>query len=204
MGTWKSLVDDIKAEFDRPDIGHQVSSHLALAIRHYEREPFFFNERRAIATAVSGTEFYTFPSDFVAPISLGLTNQGNYFPLQRFTHEEHEALAVSGSAGKGLTYAYSVIADQIRAYPIPDRSMTFTITYIRRMTALNSASASSAWSTEGEDLIKARAQKTLCLGVLHQPDWAQGYALLEEEALTRLKSETLQRTTLGKSVRWGW
>jgi hypothetical protein len=204
MGTLKSLKDEIKTELDRPDIGELVSSHIALAIRHYEREPFWFNERRAIATAVSGTEFYTFPSDFVAPLSLGLTNEGNYFPLQRFTHEEHEALAVSGSAGQGLTYAYSVIADQIRAYPIPDRSMTFTITYIRRMTALNSASASSAWSTDGEELIKARAQKTLCLGVLKQPDWAAGFAALEQEALTRLKSETMQRTTQGRSVRWGW
>jgi hypothetical protein len=196
-------MNEIKAELDRPDIGHLVSSHIALAIRHYESSPFWFNEARAIATAVAGQAFYSWPSDFVAPITLGITSNGTYSPLTRIAHEEHEALALS-SSDQGLSVKYSVIADQIRLYPTPDSSATLRITYVRRLTALNSASASSSWSTEGEELIKARAQKTLSLGVLKQPDWAAGFAAMEAEALNRLQSMTLQRTTQGRSARWGW
>lgn len=205
MATLKTLKDDIKAELDRPDIADIASSHIALAIRHYEREPMFFNEAQAITTAVAGTEFYAFPSDFVVPISLALTNQGNYFPLRQMTHTEHEPLSTDLTTVRGMPYAYSVIANQIRVYPIPDSaSYTLTLTYIKRLSALSSPGASNSWTLDAEELIKSRAMKTLSLGVLKQPDWAAGFASMEQDALTRLKSETLQRTTSGRSSRWGF
>lgn len=203
MGTWASLSDEIKSELDRPDIGLHVSSHLALAIRHYEREPLFFNEARTSIASVSGTEFYSLPADFVAPLSLALVNGGNRFVLEQFSLDRHEG-EVGQISATGMPYAFSFVTNQIRAYPTPDNSYTFNLTYIRRLAALSSAGASNSWTTDGEELIKARAQKTLCLGVLKQFDWAQAYASLEQDALARLKSETLQRTTLGRSARWGW
>jgi hypothetical protein len=203
VGTLKTLVDDIKTELDKPDLGDVVSSHLALAIRHYESAPFWFNEARTSIAAVSGTEYYSLPADFVAPLSLALTNGGNRFVLEQWNLARHED-AIGQISATGIPYAVSFIQNQIRSYPIPDSSYTYNLTYIRRLTALNSAGASNNWTTDGEELIKSRAQKTLSLGVLKQPDWAQAFSLLEDEAYSRLKSETLQRTTRGLTSRWGF
>jgi hypothetical protein len=203
VGTLSSIKDDIKAELDRPDMGDMVSAHIALAIRHFEREPFWFNEARTSIAAVSGTEYYSLPADFVAPLSLALTKDGTRFVLEQWGLAQHEA-AIGQISATGLPYAFSYVQNQIRSYPVSDGSYTFNLTYIRRLTALNSAGASNSWTLDGEELIKSRAQKTLSLGVLKQPDWAAGYATIEEDALSRLKSETLQRTTRGHTSRWGW
>lgn len=204
MGTLLTLKNAIQAELDKPDIGDIVSDHIALAIRHYEREPMFFNEAQATAATVSGTEFYGLPSDFVSPISLKLTHGGNVSVLKLIPHDEHEGIATALTTATGMPYAYSLILNQIRVYPTADSSYNFTLTYIKHLSALTSAGASNSWTLDGEELIKARAMKTLSLGVLKQADWAGGFAALEEDALTRLKSETLQRSTLGRSSRWGF
>src|SRR6266542_1324501 len=59
------MIERIKDEIRRPDLGPQIKNAIQSAVKHYEATQFFFNEARAVCTTVRGQAYYELPTDFV-------------------------------------------------------------------------------------------------------------------------------------------
>ena len=94
-----------------------------------------------------------------------------------------------------LSYAY--YAQQIRLYPMPSAARTITMAYVYWLAALSAGGDSNAWTTDAEELIRARAKKNLATDVLYDDGLAQRMDAREASALAELLAETRRRISDG-------
>src|SRR5688572_25786277 len=70
MSTYGDLQDRIADDLNRTDLSDQIRDQIKLAIVHYGRFPFWFNEARTTLTGSSSTTFLTVPTDFLDTVEL--------------------------------------------------------------------------------------------------------------------------------------
>jgi hypothetical protein len=198
VSTFTEIRDDILVELDRPDMSAVASANLRLAIQHYGREHWWFNEDISTAALALNTEYVTLTSNYVMHVSCAIRYGGNYRPLTFIDHHRHEAQYTTTS---GTPQNYSIFTNRLRVQPIADTSYEFQLFYVKTLPAL-SAGGSNTWTVEGEDLIKYRAERIITATVLQDFQWAAAFKELEAEALERMRLETQLKTGLGLTKRW--
>jgi hypothetical protein len=198
MSTFTEIRDDILLELDRPDLSAVASSNLRLAIQHFGREHWWFNEDISTSALSTSQEYVSLTSNYVTHISCAIRYGGNYRPLTFIDHHRHEA---QYTTTLGIPQNYSIFSNRLRVQPIADTSYEFQLFYVKSLTVLT-AGGSNAWTVEGEDLIKYRAERIITATVLQDFQWAAAFKELEAEALERMRSETLVKTGLGMTKRW--
>src|SRR5690606_29350195 len=85
-------------------------------------------------------------------------------------------------------YVYAVQADQFRLYPTPDDSYTLILTYRYELEKPSDDTDSTAWFTDGEELIRTHAKIDMLENVIRGPESFQ-----EAEYLRRREVETLRQ-----------
>lgn len=175
---------------------YAVNREINSAIRHYESTRFRWNEEREseFATTVDGTRTYSLPSDFVRMDTLKLVYNDAYIDIQKTQWEEieHRDRDVDGS--EGVPTVFAVYGNVLRVYPVPNDAYTLVGSYVRRvgiptsltgsfcsvttmggasLTVSSTASHNSrldGWTTDGEELIRARSLASVEINYRHNPD----------------------------------
>jgi hypothetical protein len=174
----------------------QVNKAIQTAIKHYERKPFYFNQKTNTFSTVANQEYYSSSDlsdipNIVHIVSATVTASSLKCKLQPVDFGVMDD-AQDGSV-TGEPEQIAVFKQQIRLYPIPDSAYTITLAYIYRFSALSNDTDTNAWMVEGEELIRQRAKRTLALDYLQADDLAGRAAMLESEALDELHAEGRRR-----------
>ena len=196
-------IDDTEGEYDG-----QIGTAVAKAIRYCEREVYYFNQTRdETFPTVDGQQWYDETDNANIPTLVHIERvwcedaSGDRDEVLRYRPEDLEQLS-DNSAARGEPYAYTYFNRQIRIYPIPDATV-YTIRLQLapyRLALLTGDEDENAWTTEGYDLVYARAKYILAKDTLKD-------AIMAAEALNDyndqhdvLKSETSKREATGVIV----
>lgn len=197
MSTYATMRTRILDEYVNESLtAAQVNSAIQTAIKHYERKPFYFNQKTGTVTTVAAQEYYSSSDasdipNIVHIFAATVTADGlktKLIPVDFGAMDSCQDGSVTGAPEQ-----IAVFKQQLRLYPIPDAAYTITLAYIYRFTALSADGDSNAWMTDGEELIRQRAKRTLALDYLQADDLAGRAASLESEALAELMAEGRRR-----------
>lgn len=202
MSTYGTMRARVLDELNRAgEMTSQALSAIQSAIDHYEKMPFWFNDGRATTTTVAGTEWYPLPTDFISENKLLILVNGASYELRRIAFEESEELYQPYAISSGNPYLYAIFQEQIRLYPIPNGAFTITLSYHKALSTLTNEGDTNAWMTDGEELIRSRAEADLSFRILRDKSTSDYFRRFEEKALSRLVSTTSRRFSTGKTRR---
>jgi hypothetical protein len=178
------------------DISADIAAAVQSAVKHYEREEFYFNTKTNTFSTVADQEYYS--SSDLADIatlinirSMTATISGVKLPVKPldFGKIDH---AQNGEVKAHPEY-FAYYKRNLRFYPIPDAVYTITLAYHYRLTALSEDADSNAWTTDAEELIRARASYDLYRRVTQDHERAAFAKADEADALSALRRETAKR-----------
>jgi hypothetical protein len=174
-----------------------ITRAIQTAIKHYQREPFWFNNRIATFATVADQEYYssTDPADFENIVRIDAMSVANSTgSLAKMYGLENSLIEdVQDGTVTGIPKQYSRYANRIRLYPIPDDAYTITMRYIYKLDALSADTDTNAWVDECEELIRQAAKRVLCIDVLMADDMAARFATIEKIAYDRIRKEDKDR-----------
>jgi hypothetical protein len=200
--TYGDMQTRIADELARADLTAQIRPAIQSAIRHHERERFYFNEAIGTFATVPGQAWYGAADlaaipDIVEIDVAKLAAGPSLYTLARRTIDAIEAADAATSLQADPTdYAY--YRQQLRLWPTPSLARTVTLSYVQRLAALSADGDTNAWMGDAEELIRARAKADLFANVIRDLQEAAPMRELEAEALARLRAETVQRVTAGR------
>ena len=160
MSTYVELESNIISDLAKDGeegVTAAVSNQIDLAIAHYEKEPWWFLETRAVITSTSSGEYNTFPSDYKALDSITIEINNHTYPLVERTYETLEDWFVKSSTFLGYPTDYAVYGNEFRLYPVPNGAYPMTLSYKQSLGA-PSSTGSNAWTTDAEELIQGRVE----------------------------------------------
>jgi hypothetical protein len=206
LGVMKSRIAD---DLARSDLTSQIADAINDAIKHYEKERFYFNERRTITfdtvaaqIAYSTTENVNIPN-LVRTDAVFVTQASSKFPLARYHALDFDTLQ-STAAGRPSIYCFSerlnggVSQLCLRFWPIPDAVYAMIANGVIKLPALADDNATNAWTTEAEEMIRSAAKARLFAHVLFNFEAAQAMGIIAEGIKSTLAVETSQRFGLGR------
>lgn len=176
-----------------------IQNAIKRAIRHYERRPWWFNQKVATFSTVAGQEYYG-ASDladipYIVTIDNALITMGGYkYVLNPADYQDLDN-EQSGSLS-ALPKAYSVYTNQIRLFPKPDAVYTVTLSYIYKLTELSADADTNVWTNDCEEVIRQSAKKRIALDILQANDLAARFSALEGMAFDELLAENRRRRPL--------
>ena len=194
MTTYSAMQTRIADEFVNESITTaQITNAIQTAIKHYERDPFWFNQKTGTFATVASQETYTTAANadipYIVRIDSLRSSFGNVLRSVSYDHiQDMQDGSVSGPPG-----FYTRYENKIYLYPIPDAVYTMTMSYIYKLAALSAGTDTNAWVDECEEMIRQAAKRILCTDILHDDEMAQRYAELERVAYDRIRRENNQR-----------
>lgn len=203
MTTLAVMKTRINNELQRDSTDQELLDSILGAIAFYRRQRFNWNLRRATAATIAENEYYQVPPDFVEADSM-ILNVGNH--RDRLTErtfywiEDQEQDANYFSRPE----AFAVQNGEFRLYPIPDQSYTLTLSYVRSLPEVSASaadSASNAWMTDGEELIRLHAKVDLLENRIRGPESFEEASRLrarEGEVLVQLRREYKRAQSSGR------
>lgn len=188
---------DILGGFFNPNltVKRVVNREINAAIQHYESTRFRWNEvieeESFIFSASSRNA--TLPIRLVRLDSIKVISSGAYVPLRRRSWEHIEQSDRSTTGNTGVPAEYALYGNVIRPNPQADTSYTAVLSYVRRynptsltgsytalvvmggrsLTVTTTASHNNrldGWTTDGRELIAARACAAVKINYFRDPD----------------------------------
>ena len=199
--TLGDLLDEIADDIDRPDIPEKIASAVTKAIRHYQPERFFFNEKILTFQTVPGADVYgsgdasEIPGLLAIDSAVRIENDQSYV-LKRIAETAIERSDDPASASQPCAYSY--FERSIRLWPMPSGVWTVRLVAHVQLPAPKGRDETSPWVDEAVDLIAARAKRYLGLSVLRDQTLAQMQDVLATEALKSLRGRTNRIASSGQ------
>ena len=198
MSGYTDMQTRIADEIARSDLTSQIQLAILSAVKHYSKERWYFTETNTTFSTVAGTQTYALPTDFKAMERVRLTYPTNSFQDLTYRPFEYLGQITSISTLTGPPQDYSIYAQQIWVYPIPDTVYTITEYYEQELASLSS-SGDNAWMVDGEELIRSRAKADVYENVIRDlPDDVSACRGREQEAYAALRGSSTTRTTQGR------
>lgn len=203
MATFADLNTRVRDDLDRPDMNSQIDRELRRAVMHYEKQRWWFNEQQATASTSSSQAAYGLPSDLLILDDLEITINARRFRMNEIQWGRYlDEYRYQNVVGQPYDWAY--FADQLWLGPIPNQVYTLNLNYIRTLSPASFTDGTqNAWTDFAEDLITARALKTLGARPLQL---ASGTLLtweaLERQAYMSLCGMNEERLMTGKTRPW--
>ena len=205
MTTLGTLLDQIATDTRRSGTAWRstASTHVTTAIKHYQRQRFYFNESRDTTFTTIDTQFaYDMTDDIEMvfyKIDLAVLEEStNDHELIVRDYRELELLQTGGSStGRPTDYAY--IGESLLLYPVPDSSSySIRLTgHIKVDAPASEGEGDNLWMTEAFDLIRSRVMWSLHKRVLHRHDEAAQYKADEMDELGLLKRQMTAKVSTG-------
>lgn len=200
MTTLGTMLTRIENEINRSDIDSNIYDAVISAIAFFEPQQFYFNQAAPATVTTTADQRYTLLSgisDFLYPLSLRVTDTANqYRYLEPMTFSEIEMMYTSDSI-TGFLYNYAVYAERFYWWLIPDAAYTVTVNYIKSLTRPSSSSDTtytSAWMTDAEAMIRAKAKFYIYSDVLKNNEEAQKFEAISQREKRVLDEKTLRRS----------
>jgi hypothetical protein len=181
-----------------------VNREINSAIKHYESTRFRWNEvfENEFGVTVSGTRVYTSPASFVRIDTLKLKYNSGFIDLKKRSFEEIDRNDTRTAGTPGLPSVYCIVANQIRPFPTPNGAWTLVASGIKRFlptsitdstttivlmgghsitvtTTTSHKNRRNGWTTDGEELIRARALASIEIFYLKKDRAIAEYRMLE-------------------------
>jgi len=190
------LINAVGDDLNRTDLTSQCSDAVVMAIRHYDRKRWWFAETSYTFTTTSNTAVYSLPTnyremDYVEVQDTG----GRWSELSPATFSE--VRKANEATATGLPDTYAIRDSKIHLANQPDLPYTVKLWYCKALGTL-SASASSAWTTDCADLIRAHAAETVAMRTLHDGELAQYMREVKSSEYMRLLEENDRRVSNDK------
>ena len=192
--TYGTLQSRIADDLNRADLTSQIQQNINLAIKHYRTERFWFNETSATAAATVGSAQVAAPLDILIIDRLYILISGINIELLPM---DLDAIIEFRPITNGRPRSFCYYRNQFELDRKCDQAYTLTLYYVKELTALSASGDANLWTTDCEDLIVFHAEKMLYANVIKDMQKAQAAAALEKEALTRIRSLGIARTTTG-------
>ena len=197
MATLSELINAVADDVNRSDMTSNCSDAVVLAIRHYDRKSWWFQEGSATFSTTASVELYPLASNFREMEYVEAKYPGDNW--QEVVRCDFPSLKrkLQGVTVTGYPDEYAIYDNALYLGYAPNGSYQVRYYYNKTLTDLT-ANASNAWTTDGEELIRARAAKKVAMDVLHDAELAGLFEASERDALNSLTDENERRTTTGK------
>lgn len=203
FGTIKKRVSDEMKRGELSISSTAVQSSILSAIDYLKRRRFTWNEfSESSVTASSSATYVPFSNLAVTPVKIDMitVEVGNRtYPVERVSHNElmaHDATNYFGDPDY-----YAIQGEKIRLYPVPNQNTTLHLSGVQELTELSAAAATSAtnaWVTDGEELVRLTAKAMLFRDELRAPEQANYFFGEALRVRRELERETSVMTTSGK------
>lgn len=188
MATFKEMQDRINLDYlNRTDLGAETKRAIIRAVKHYEKERFWFNmTATAIAIGTASTTAAV-PADFIALDYVTVSDSGNNNIVNIRTYDRIAYQNRTATSGVPAEICYW--RDQFMFWPKPSSSTSLTVNYTHTLPALSADSDTNGWTSAGEDLIVFHATCDMMANVLRvsDPNLIQNFKMQEQEAYAMLK-----------------
>lgn len=170
-----------------------VSSAIIQSVGLWSQRRFHWNEfRDETHTTTADDPYLSITATLVITKldSVRLTIANRDYPLIQADWSKIEAL--DSSQWSGFPELWTWYAKQIRLYPIPNDTYTVKLSGTRFLTEISanaSNSATNAWMTDGEVIVRLTAKAFLWRDELRRPDMAD-YFFRESERIYREQHRT--------------
>lgn len=201
MSTLTDLKNRISSDLHRSDKTQQIADAIDAAVRHYERDNWWFLEGKATMSTTSSTAIYSAPPDFKGADTMLVTISGSKYPVERVRYSDMDLEDTGLVSGSPSEWAY--YQESIRFYPPPDKMYLITLSYRKQLGTLT-ASSSTAWTNEGFDLIRYRAEWDIYAHDLRNPDMAATCKQSESDAFIGLSKDHTNRVSTGRIKKHGF
>jgi len=197
MGTLADLKAQILDEIGDGVSVRQIGQHITRAIEQVASERFWFNQGRVTTVTVSGVDTCALPAGLRRDDLVQILVGGTYYPLVKRSKAELDDMLL-GDANTDQPTDYALVGSVLQLYPTPNAVYTIAATGIYDGAALATDTASNAWTTEGADLIVARAKVSLARDILKNADIMAAANNAVADALYRLRADTIRRVNTGR------
>jgi hypothetical protein len=196
MSTYTEMQTSLRAMLSRTDLDSFITEGIRRAIKAYEREPFYFNERSQTLTVSSAATSYTLSSSFVEMLSdPTITINGSVYTLGQISKSEYDQKKITSTTSQPSEYC--LYAGQFFPYPPPDSSYVAVLNYTTRLSTLSAGVDSNAWTTQAEELIESRTLWWIHSFKTRNQQQAQTAKAAELEALRFLREESTGKKATG-------
>jgi len=211
MSTYGTMLTRIAREMRRGDLtasSTAVGAAVRSAIQFYENERFFFTEFHGVEVSASSSASYVpFSALGITPVIFdsvkAVIGQRDYPLLER---NWNEIDGIDSGQWYGYPDYYVLHGEEIRLYPPPNSNYTLTVSGVKKLTEISlspSASATNAWMTDGEEMIRLKAKALLFRDELRAMDLAREFDTEAERSKKKVKRRTTSLAGSGRlTPRW--
>lgn len=205
MATFAQMQDRINLDYlNRTDLGAETKRAIIRAVKHYEKERFWFNmTATAIAIGTASTTLAAIPSDFLALdfVTVRDTSIDSIVVIRSFDRiaYQNRNIPAGGTGASGVPIEICYWHDTFLFTPKPQSATTMTIHYVQSLPTLSADADVNQWTSAGEDLIIHHATADMLANVLRVADVAQvqAHKAWEMEAYKMLKTGSNMRSGFG-------
>lgn len=198
MATYGEIQTNLADYLSRADLGSQIQSAIKKAIKHYERESFWFTDSNTSFLTVSGTQSYTLSltNGYAAIHQVMINRNGSRYEVRRTGIDELNAIDATNSTGEPSLYAEQ--NGLLVFYPEPNSTFTVSVNYAAKYATLSAVSDTNNFTLYADDLIEARAEWFVRRHKMRDYAGAVQSKNDEMEALQRLRGESEVKITSGR------
>lgn len=189
MPTFKEVQDRINLDYlNRTDFTNETKRSIQRAIKHYERNRFWFNQTATAINASTANTSITLPADFVALDMVTVTTNGGAPSI--INQRAFERVTYRNAAGtSGVPEECAVYNGTLRVYPKPSSAFPVTVYYTMALPTLSADSDTNDWLSAAEDVIVFHATADMIANVVRgSPQDVATYRDMESIALASLNN----------------
>jgi hypothetical protein len=200
MATYREVQDRINLDYlNRTDLGSETKRAIQRAIKHYERERFWFNQTAtALAAGSASFSIAAIPSDFLCLNHVTIRDSSIDTLLSIRAYDriqyQHTLATASGVPTEICEHNLQLVMNRM-----PASATTITLHYTHALSTLSADADSNEWTEAAENLIAHRAAADMLGNVLRvgDPLLVQMHMDLEGKALESLRMAHAQRKVAG-------
>lgn len=195
------MQDRIASEVHRSDLTSAIQNAIKTAIKHYERERWYFNEAvtaSSLTTSISQA-FYPLPADFMKLDSVMVSINGWKCDSEPMPYIQMDQRDAGNAATLGPPKWHAIYKNQLRHYPIPDSAYIVTMSYQKRLATLSATTDTNEWVDDLEELTRVKAKEILYRQHIRNiPQADTELAYLTNIVYPQLREENDERLMSGK------
>jgi hypothetical protein len=214
MTTLLDVRDRVADQLARSDLNTQIDREIQLAIARYNKRATWLHEVRSFTlTSVIGQAWYSSvdlstgagPQDVTGRTAVDVSDiqavhyirDADYEDLRAMAYADFEKLFDTVSGGSRATY-YSLYAGQIGLWPEPSAVENFAISAMVKPVVPSSASDTSVWFDQAQELIENAAASAICRKFIQDGERAQAFQAYEALAWEDLVAEGNKKMATGR------
>ena len=214
MTTFLDVRDRVADQLARSDLSTQIDREIQLAITRYNRRVTWLHEVRAVTlTSVAAQAWYSSvdvstgagPQDVAGRTAVDVSDiqsvrymrTADYDDLKQVHYSDFERFFDTTGSG-GRTAYFTLYAGQIGIWPVPAGVETFTLSVVCKPVIPASATDTSVWFDQAQELIENAAASAICRKFLSDGERAQAFKVFEDAAWDELLAESNQKAATGR------